>query len=368
MKLLVVEDDPLQFELLKRLLSQPEANQHEVLHANTLAKALEQLNGQNFDAILCDLNLPDSKGLQTVERVRAAGPDFPLIVFTSNDDEGTGIEAMRKGAQDYVIKGQPDSRALKRILNYSVERKKIQDRLVESEKHETVARLSAGVAHHFNNLMAVIMGYGQIFLENTKPDHPQYRGLKEICKAAQKAGELARHLLTFSEKTLEYSQELNLNKQIDAGRNILTALVGNAVKFEISLAPEMRTIHADPSYIDKLLTILIMNSRDAINGKGEISIDTYMESFPAEKKTRYSVLKAGSYAVLQIADNGQGMSEKVKARLFEPFFTTKEVGQGVGLGLATVYGLLKQLNAGVDVISGVGSGTSFRIYFPVYKA
>lgn len=367
MKLLVVEDDLLQFELLVRLLNHP-VDQHEITHADSLAKTLEQLKGQVFDAILCDLNLPDSKGLHTVEQVRLAGPDFPLIVFTGNDDEQTGIDAMRAGAQDYVIKGQANSRALKRILNYSVERKKIQDRLIESEKYETVARLSGGVAHHFNNLMAVIMGYGQIFLENTKPDHPQYRGLKEICKAAQKAGELARHLLTFSGKTPESFQELNLNKQVSAARNILTALLGDAISFEVNLGSEMQSIHAEPNYIEKLLTILIMNSRDAINGRGEISIDTYMEKIPAGKKTRYSVLKPGDYAVLQIADNGQGMSEKVKAHLFEPFFTTKEVGQGVGLGLATVYGLLKQLDAGIDVVSSVGSGTSFRIYFPALKA
>lgn len=360
----MIEDDLLQFELLKRLLAHQKADEHEILHADNLAKALEYLNGKNFDAILCDLNLPDSKGLHTVERVQAAAPGFPLIVFTSNDDEATGIEAMRKGAQDYVIKGQADSRALKRILNYAVERKKLHGQLIESEKYETVARLSGGVAHHFNNLMAVIMGYGQIFLENTKPDHPQYRGLKEICKAAQKAGELAKHLVTFSKKTPESFQSLDLNKQIESIRNVLAALAGDSIQLNMSLAAKLESIHADANYIERLLTILVMNSRDAINGLGKISIDTYAENISAEKKTRYSVLRPGKYIVLQIADNGQGMSEKVKGHLFEPFFTTKDVGQGVGLGLATVYGLLKQLNASVDVLSQVGSGTAFRIYFP----
>lgn len=366
MKLLVIEDDLLQYELLKRLLISL-ADENGIFHADTVAKALALLDGQIFDAILCDLNLPDSKGLDTVERVRSVAPDFPLIVFTGNDDEETGIEALRRGAQDYVVKGKADSQSLKRILNYAIERKKLQDRVVESEKFATVARLSSGVAHHFNNLMAVIMGYGQIFLENTKPDHPQYRGLREICKAAQKAGELARHLLTFSKKSPELFQEVSLNQQIEAGRNVLLALTGDAIQLNINLGENMETIHADPAAIEKLLTILIMNSRDAISQHGKISVDTYMENLKTEKKNKHSVIPPGKYAVLQIADNGQGMSEKVKARLFEPFFTTKEVGQGIGLGLSTVYGLSKQLHASLEVTSEPGSGTMFKIYFPVHN-
>lgn len=368
MKLLVIEDDPLQFEMLKGLLNRHNASDYDIYHADNLAKALEFLRTQSFEAILCDLNLPDSEGLHTVESVRAAGPNFPLIVFTSNDDERTGVEALRKGAQDYVIKGQADSRALKRILNYAIERKKLQDQLIESEKFETVARLSSGVAHHFNNLMAVILGYGQIFLESTSKDNPQYRGLNEICKAAQKAGELAKHLLTFSKKEADGVQEVSLNKQIENIRDLLTALCGDDVKLEINYGANLGLIHASPQHVEKLLTILIMNSRDAVNGKGKIEIDTFLEKLRMERTTRYFSMPGGNYAVLQVTDNGQGMSEEVKAHLFEPFFTTKDVGQGVGLGLSTVYGLLKQLGAYVAIESEAGRGTVFRIYFPVLKS
>ena len=371
MKLLILEDDPLQFQVLKRLLTHQQAEEHEISHADTLAKALNFLDGRHFDAILSDLNLPDSEGLHTVEQVRAAGPHFPLIVFTSNDDENAGVEALRKGAQDYVIKGQADSRLLKRILNYAIERKKLQNRVIESEKFETVARLSSGVAHHFNNLMAVIMGYGQIFLEHAKPTDPQFNGLNEICKSAQKAGELARHLLIFSKKEADGTdgvQDMQLNEQVESMRNLLSALVDDNIQLDINLAPHLELIHASPQHLEKLLTILVLNSRDAVKGHGKISVDTYAEKLRTEKKTRYSSIAPGNYTVLQVTDNGQGMSKQVKAHLFEPFFTTKEVGQGVGLGLATVYGLSKQLGASIDVVSEPGNGTIFKIYFPVSKS
>jgi CheY-like chemotaxis protein len=236
--------------------------------------------------------------------------------------------------------------------------------LLQAQKLEVVGRLAGGVAHDFNNLLTVILGYSDLLLANLGKDDPVREGLIEIHRAADRATSLTRQLLTFSRRQVVTLHVLDLNLIVQALERMLRRLIGEDVELETRLASVLGRVRADAGQIEILIMNLAVNARDAMPHGGKILIETADVHFDQAYIDQHLAGTIGDYVMLAVSDTGIGMDETTKAHLFEPFFTTKEPGKGTGLGLATVYGIVKGLGGYVWVYSELGRGTTFKIYLP----
>ena len=235
----------------------------------------------------------------------------------------------------------------------------------QAQKLESVGRLAGSVAHDFNNLLTVINGYANLLLAGIAERDPLADSLREIHKAGERAASLTRQLLTFSRSQPANVRAVDLNQVVADEANLLRRLVGEDVELSISSAPGLSAVMADPSQIQQVLMNLAVNSRDAMPSGGRLTIDiSAADSLEAGAAAIFPEVGAGPYVTLTVSDTGTGMSDDVRAQAFDPFFTTKPVGQGTGLGLSTVYGIVRQLRGWISLRSEPGSGTSFRIGFP----
>ena len=242
---------------------------------------------------------------------------------------------------------------------------KLEQQYRQAQKMESVGRLAGGVAHDFNNLLTVINGYANLLLAGIAERDPLADSLREICGAGERAASLTRQLLTFSRSQPANVRAVDLNQVVADQANLLRRLVGEDVELSISSAPEPGAVMAAPSQIQQVLMNLAVNSRDAMPSGGRLTIDiSAADSLEAGAAAMFPEAGAGPYVTLTVSDTGTGMSDDVRAQAFDPFFTTKAVGQGTGLGLSTVYGIVRQLRGWISLHSEPGSGTSFRIGFP----
>lgn len=251
------------------------------------------------------------------------------------------------------------------------ERKQLEKLLQQAQKIEVVGQLAGGIAHDFNNLLTIISGHAELALMKISEDSAEYSDLHTIQTAAERAGKLTRKLLGFSRKQMLELQVLDLNEVIKEHLVMIRSLLGENIEIKSDFQAGFSSIHADPNQIEQLLLNLVLNARDAINdnsehGKSKISIKTENMTIDDESLTQYPFNKTGSHIVLSVKDSGIGMSENVKQHIFEPFFSTKSKEKGTGLGLATVYGIVGQNNAGIYVQSEPGQGSTFRVVWPVY--
>ena len=270
----------------------------------------------------------------------------------------------------------PDPAVAAVIVNHRdiSERREMEQRLRQSEeqlrqaqKMEAVGRLAGGVAHDFNNVLTAIFGYSDLLLEQFTADDPRRADVQEIRRSAERAATLTRQLLAFSRKQVMQLRLLNLNEVISNVQVLLRRLVGEDIEVQLDLEQALRPVMADPGQIEQVLMNLAANARDAMPEGGRLDISTkYVraEHDPLERPG----LKPGEYAMLLVHDTGQGMPDAVRAHIFEPFFTTKDIGKGTGLGLATVYGIVKQSGGGIYVETREGQGTTFIIYLPTPAA
>jgi PAS domain S-box-containing protein len=240
--------------------------------------------------------------------------------------------------------------------------KDLESQLYQAQKIESVGRLAGGVAHDYNNMLSVIVGYSEMALEKLNPGDKLYGDLLEIRKAAGRSTDITRQLLAFARKQTIAPVALDLNKVVEGMLTMLRRLIGEEVQLvwlpETSLWP----VKLDPSQVDQILANLCLNARDAIEGVGRISIETKKAIFDKDYCADHPDFLPGEYVLLTVSDDGCGMDQDTVDMIFEPFFTTKEVGRGTGLGLATVYGIVKQNNGFINVFSEPGRGTTFRIY------
>ncbi|TYT75960.1 hybrid sensor histidine kinase/response regulator [Desulfobotulus mexicanus] len=244
------------------------------------------------------------------------------------------------------------------------QREKLQAELNQAQKIESVGRLAGGVAHDFNNMLGVILGHTELALMRADEKHDLYDNLIEIEKAAKRSADITKQLLAFARKEIISPQKLDLNDTVEKMLNMLRRLIGEDIDLTWKSASHLLPVKMDPSQIDQLLVNLCINARDAIAGVGKLTIETGIQTFDKEYCKGHFGFIPGDFVMLAVSDNGCGMDKKTLENLFEPFFTTKEVGQGTGLGLATVYGIVKQNSGFINVYSEPGQGSTFRIYLP----
>ena len=240
----------------------------------------------------------------------------------------------------------------------------LQAQLHQAQKMEAVGQLAGGVAHDFNNMLAVILGYAELSMEQVKAPHPLLTNLKEIRRAAQRSADITRQLLAFARKQTVAPKVLDLNETVEGMLKMLRRLIGEDINLAWLPGTGLWPVRIDPSQIDQILANLCVNARDAILEPGNIVVETGNCTFDAEYCAGHAGFVTGEYARLTVSDNGCGMDKHTLAHIFEPFFTTKGVGQGTGLGLATVYGAVKQNNGFINAYSEPSRGTTFSIYLP----
>jgi PAS domain S-box-containing protein len=244
------------------------------------------------------------------------------------------------------------------------DRKQLEEQLRHAQKMEAVGRLAGGIAHDFNNLLMVIQGYSDLLTERLPKDDPLQRNAVQIQMAAQRASSLTRQLLAFSRKQMLAPTVLNTHAVVADIEKILRRLIGEDVRLETSSVPDLWLVKADRSQVEQVVMNLAVNARDAMPLGGRLTIETANVEIDASFAHTHGVIKPGKYVVLSVTDNGCGMDAETQAHLFEPFFTTKEKGKGTGLGLATVYGIVKQSGGYIWVHSEPGQGSTFKIYLP----
>jgi PAS domain S-box-containing protein len=244
------------------------------------------------------------------------------------------------------------------------EREKLLTQLTHAQKMESVGRLAGGVAHDFNNMLGVILGHAEMAMDKLDPSQPLYRDLQEIRKAAERSADLTRQLLAFARKQTIAPKVLDLNDTVEGMLKMLRRLIGEDIDLAWMPGANLWPVKMDPSQIDQILVNLCVNARDAIKGVGKITIETQDITFDEAYCAVHTDFIPGEYVLLAVSDDGCGMDKETQSHLFEPFFTTKGMGQGTGLGLATVYGIVRQNNGFINVYSEPGHGTRFAIYLP----
>jgi len=251
------------------------------------------------------------------------------------------------------------------ILNRDItDRKQLEGQLYLSQKLEAIGRLSGGIAHDFNNLLGVIIGYSEALQRQIGEKHSFREAVDEIHKAGKRAAVLTQQLLAFSRKQVLEPKVLDLNAVVSDVDRMLRRLIGEDIELKISLANGLGLVKADPGQIDQVIFNLAVNSRDAMPDGGKLTLETSNAELDQDDVNQFRYVVPGSYVLLKVSDTGCGMDAELQSHIFEPFFTTKEPGKGTGLGLATVYGIVKQSGGYIWVDSEVGRGTTFKIYLP----
>ncbi len=364
-RVLLVEDNPADARLLRTMLAGTFSPSYEVTHAERMADALQQIGAGPFQVVLLDLSLPDVRGLETLSTLHAQAAQIPIVVLTGLDDEILAIEAVRQGAQDYLVKGKIDRSLLMRAVRYAIERKRLEEQLRHAQRMESVGRLAGGIAHDFNNLLTVVMTHTDLLLTRLHPEDPLVENVKEIESAAEQATSMTRQLLAFSRQQVLLPQSINLNSVVSRMVSMLRRLIGEDIELATVLQMGLKLARVDPGQIKQVVLNLVLNARDAMPHGGKLTIETTNVKLGPDYPFSHAPFQPGEYIMLAVSDTGHGMDAETLSHIFEPFFTTKSVGKGTGLGLATVYGIVQQSGGQISVHSEPGKGASFKVYFPL---
>jgi two-component system cell cycle sensor histidine kinase/response regulator CckA len=243
-------------------------------------------------------------------------------------------------------------------------RKQLEEQLIQSQKMEAVGRLAGGIAHDFNNLLTIISGYNRLLLDRLPPQDANRGYAEEILKAAERAAALTRQLLMFSRREMIHPRVINLNRVISAASQMLRRLIPQSIELVFVPHPNLGNVKADPGQMEQALVNLVINARDAMPKGGRITIETANVELDHEYSRTHLGVAPGRYVMMAVSDSGHGMDPETKRHIFEPFFTTKTAGHGTGLGLSTVYGIVKQNHGDIWVYSELERGTTFKVYLP----
>ena len=379
LKIMIIEDEKDHFELMEHAIKKefPDAM---VELCETADLCLERLEAGGMDIIIADYLLAGMTGLQLLEELKKRKIEVPVIMVTGHGDEGLAVKAMKSGAFDYVVKSGSFFELIPEIVRKAIhdrelkakmrrteeEKKRLQAQFLHAQKMEAVGTLAGGIAHDFNNLLQTIKGFTQILLSNCSADDPGHAGLKQIEHAAERAGELTRQLLTFSRKVKIEPRPIDINDHVKAIKELSRTLTG-MIEIELLLADDLKTVNADPGQMEQVLMNLTINARDAMPEGGRLIIKTENATLDHEYCRTHLGAVPGEYVLLTVSDTGHGMDKETVERIFEPFYTTKVAGKGAGLGLSTVYGIVKGHDGYIMCCSKPGEGTTFEIYLPALK-
>lgn len=375
LRILQLEDNPADAELILAMLNEGgipcEASR--VDRRETFVAALKE---SPIDLILADYSLPGFDGITALALARQLRPDLPFIFVSGTLGEELAIDAMHRGATDYILKQRlgrlvPSLQRAIRELQERQERARVEEALRQSEKQlrqaqkmEAVGRLAGGLAHDFNNLLTVIMGHAQVLLGDMPAEHLFRPKIEEMQKAGDRAATLIRQLLTFSRKQPSTPKVLSVNPLITNFETMMRRLIGEDLDLTLKLTPQDLRITADSAQIEQVLMNLVVNARDAMPKGGKLTIETAPVELTRIPMYHVQPPALGPFIRLSVSDTGSGMPTEVLSHIFEPFFTTKEEGKGTGLGLSTVFGIVTQGGGGIDVSSRIGQGSRFDVYFP----
>ncbi len=331
-----------------------------------LNKAGQTVTGYAFDEIsgrTLGLILPPEY-FNLVERIKElllAGQHAATYEVELTTREGTRLPFEANTA---LIFDEGKAVGLQSIVRDVSERKRLEKQLWASQKMEAVGQLAGGIAHDFNNLLTIVLGYTKLAADSIDTHHPAFRDITGIGKAVERACSLTRQLLAFSRRQVLRPSVLHLNGVILDLEKLLKRLIGENVLLVTDLAPDTGMVKADQAQVEQVLMNLVINARDAMPDGGRITIMARNAELTTEDALEYRYVRVGSYVMIEVADTGLGMDEETLAHIFEPFFTTKAAGKGTGLGLATVYGIVKQSGGYIWAYSEPGQGASFRVFLP----
>ncbi len=368
LRILILEDSLADADLLQRELRKgglPFAARR----VETRDDFVQQLEEFQPDLILADYSLPSFDGLAALELVRRKSPEIPFVFVSGSIGEERAIEALRLGATDYLLKDRlsrlvPAVQRAMREVEERAERRRLEEQFQQSQKMEAIGHLAGGIAHDFNNLLTAITGYSDLVLSRLHEDDPVRRDIEEIKSAGERAAGLTRQLLAFGRRQIIAPRVLDLNGIVAGIDSLLERVIGEDIERVAVLAPDLGHVKVDPGQIEQVIMNLAVNARDAMPKGGKLTIETANVELDRAYARRHVSVQPGPYVMLAVSDNGCGMDQATKDRLFEPFFTTKEVGKGTGLGLATVYGIVKQHRGNIWVYSEPGQGATFKVYLP----
>jgi len=348
------------------------AKDAEELRYVTFNKAAEELLGYAREDVLgkSDFDIfPEEQATSFVQQDRdvlVTGDMVEIAEETVKTSRGDDLILRTKKITLCDDGGSP-----KHLLGISediTERKRLEAQLLQSQKMEAIGQLAGGVAHDFNNILMVIIGYADVLnLDDTLGDE-QHEKVQKILRAAERAAQLTQNLLAFSRKQVIKTRAVNLNDIVQHVQEFLGRIIGEDVHLKSVLAGEYLLVDVDGGQIEQVLINLATNARDAMPRGGVLTIETGMQEVDALFVRAYGCGKPGSYAYISVSDTGMGMDEKTRLRIFEPFFTTKELGKGTGLGMAIVYGIVKQHKGFINIYSEPNIGTTFRIYLPLIRS
>src|SRR6266851_5978348 len=337
-RVLMVEDLEDDAVLQVRMLRQAgyEVEFERVDSAGGLSQALDK----KWDIIISDHSIPHFSGNEALKIVRARDEEVPFIFVSGTVGEDVAIAAMKVGAQDYVMKTN-----LQRELREAEdrrERKRLEQHVHQLQRFESIGRLAGGVAHDFNNIIGAILGWAEMGYEEAELNSRLRERFQRIREQSQRAVKLTSQLLAFGRKQILQRRKVNLNVLVEEEMNLLRRVIGDDIEVRVLAAQDLQVTMADPTQVEQVIMNLCLNARDAMAGGGQLIIETQNIEIGEEYCRNHAYGKPGSYVLLSVSDTGSGMDAATMERIFEPFFTTKELGRGTGLGVATVYGIVKQ--------------------------
>jgi PAS domain S-box-containing protein len=264
-----------------------------------------------------------------------------------------------------VSRPEDGQKCVEVIVEDITERQNLEKQLAQAQKFEAIGQLAGGIAHDFNNMIGAILGWADMGLEETEAGSRLHRHFEKVHQQGERAAALTRQLLAFARRQILEPRNVDLNNTVIETLNLLEKVLGSNIEIRANLAPDLAVVRADPTQLEQVVMNLCINARDAMPTGGSLIIDTTNVTFDERFCAMQPLAHPGSYTVLAVTDSGTGMDAATLDRIFEPFFTTKELGKGTGLGLATIYGIVRQHNGFIQVYSELGLGSTFRVYLPV---
>ncbi len=332
--------------------------------------ALTAALNQEWHVIVSDYSMPHFTGSDALTLVRDRGIDTPFLFVSGTMGEETAVAALKNGAQDYLMKANLSRLvpAVQREMREAQERKHrrgLEKQIHQLQRFEAIGRLAGGVAHDFNNVIGVIAGYSEMLQDKLKSEPKLSALVTQVLRAAERGATLTRQLLAFSRQQVLEPRVINIQEHMKSIEDLLRRVLGEDIRLAVDAGEHPVRLRADPAQLEQVIMNLVVNARDAMPCGGSLNIEISEAHLDAEYCKQNPDTHPGSYVRIAVTDTGSGMSREVLSRLFEPFFTTKESGKGTGLGLATVYGIVKQSAGHITVYSELGHGTTFKVYLPL---